>query len=1804
VNVAFRGEPVERTVVLAERMSRRGTVVFNIVEALVPVDLLAPDMLKAKQGALGKMYSDPEGAFHWITVKPHGDDGPGQHVKVRESKTEPGVFHVVAGAGGSLNYLKLTNLRSPEEQKQREKEKAAAKKQAEGEKRDAERERKKALSPEEKEAEAAGARRQKAVVDEAHTLHEARRREFVANVAQALGWKDEEWKFDETAERLGKAGASKGRIEQQEKAHFKRVEQRAQDVLAETKRVLVADAEARRAAGLGDIPLESNDPNVVALSDLEEQKVKGGLGFKSPTRDASDEEIAAHLAARDTTTLQRELELAIDRAAKDGSPDAIARVKDLTAEKRAAELIAQAATAKPEDVEQGLQAVAEERQTVVEGMRQYVPELRALESKRGEGATMSPREETLALELAQDQAHLEAIEARKSDLTILSGEMGPALKGERGAISAKRVNERYDELLESKGQESAEAYLAAREGFIAAGKRYQDEVRLYKETGVLRKPELEVKPILDSRKAIELIAADKALRADARKLAAADAGVEAGEDVDEQVFGRNMFTGLGPQPSREAIAKAEKDIENEVMARRNQAFLDRVESPDLLLGRGKEFTEDYDKKDLHRSLEQHLGAGAYNALNNASLAYAKSPLLSREVVDTLGARGAAELLAWKMRQLEDPSTLREMATRLGEYHAEKSADEVEEAMREIEEDLDRADEVLQQASSPSDLAVLQEARAKRQEALEEARQRAGQTLGEFEATAGLVDALGKKGADSISVNFGEIGSEAAIRQLRALGLDRSDYTIDTDGKNFLGTVHASGFEKLVGQVNPERMKLQEQVIAIKKGEHDEPDWKPKGTISRAATTFDGPGLEPASLTTNIRPFQKFGDGGSVADHVNEHIARHAANGEPLDNVLRDMNDSIMSVPAEHRAGYGEALEKAFPTRVPLVERGKPVLGEDGKPKMRLAKASDHAAAVDRITEEHFRKVGAPDAAPINSQGIRYDSKQSQEAITRALASDPRRMVAFKPLGELTGQDQRALRGYFDSHVAKGGGSHVAAAGDTTSKERLGKHLAEEPAKTTPGLFGGGETTPEWLEWDKQRKELEAAGGAGGPKGPYRAPSGPGWNEYTAAMGGVHNAYTALQDRLKSDFVKDFHQAYTMLHDEPLRIGIRPAAHGELHLGFLDPAKREALLTERRRILDAARNRVGGKYSAGSASERMERIQQAEEIERQNQMGLLGGSTNAPKRRTPDGHERYTLGNRAEAELAAALPSVAKNWRPGSPVELLKDRRWSDSEGAQARLIHQQRTVKSLLATKRLAGALGTGSGKSSVGVGAFSHLLHTPESGVKRGLFVVPPSVQGQFRGEFAKNIEPGSMNYAADPGLSREGRLAQHADPKLQATVHTHQSFRDDMVHLIAEHLGVKPEEASTHFMDAMPGKSEQNRREARAALVKEVLAKNGISYQYLMADEAHGLLDRENKPDSLVSKIMQAVSDNTPYYLSATADPVKNDVSELRSLLDKLHADGRYGDAADWKRRYGVNTTAAAEALRREVAPYVYAAEIRGNHKVNRQTITNGNPISVELHPEQAKQYAAVQNAVKKLRAARISGKVDVAAAKVLAPDRFAAAPAEQHEAIAKEIQRNPNAEHALNRVVNLAPKDQNAKIAALRQDLKAHNPKDGPAVVFAHNLKAVDEITEALAEDGHRVEKLTGGDSTKERDRKRLRFQPETGEAKADVFVVSDAAESGLNLQRGQRLYQFDRPWTAKTWAQRNGRIDRLGQKAGAIDLVDLTTNTDFEARAADRVNRKMELRKILTDPGDLVDDTGIARVFSEARLKAAERTKVAA
>ena len=123
---------------------------------------------------------------------------------------------------------------------------------------------------------------------------------------------------------------------------------------------------------------------------------------------------------------------------------------------------------------------------------------------------------------------------------------------------------------------------------------------------------------------------------------------------------------------------------------------------------------------------------------------------------------------------------------------------------------------------------------------------------------------------------------------------------------------------------------------------------------------------------------------------------------------------------------------------------------------------------------------------------------------------------------------------------------------------------------------------------------------------------------------------------------------------------------------------------------------------------------------------------------------------------------------------------------------------------------------------------------------------------------------------------------------------------------------------------------------------------------------------------------------------------------------------------------------------------------------------------------------------------------------------------------------------------------KITALVEDLERDVlPVPGEkAIIFTEYRDTLGALRQAFAAHpdlaGAFVE-LTGGLSAAQRKSRIARFhRPE-----CRVLLATDAASEGLNLQEQCcRLYHFELPWNPNRLEQRNGRVDRHGQKRPPI------------------------------------------------------------
>ena len=105
-----------------------------------------------------------------------------------------------------------------------------------------------------------------------------------------------------------------------------------------------------------------------------------------------------------------------------------------------------------------------------------------------------------------------------------------------------------------------------------------------------------------------------------------------------------------------------------------------------------------------------------------------------------------------------------------------------------------------------------------------------------------------------------------------------------------------------------------------------------------------------------------------------------------------------------------------------------------------------------------------------------------------------------------------------------------------------------------------------------------------------------------------------------------------------------------------------------------------------------------------------------------------------------------------------------------------------------------------------------------------------------------------------------------------------------------------------------------------------------------------------------------------------------------------------------------------------------------------------------------------------------------------------------------------------------------------------KDERIIIFTEYKQTLNYIMEMLKRKGYitpYVDCLYGGMDSNLRQNLKERFNNE--ESNLKILVATDAASEGVNLQNGCRyVLHYDIPWNPMRMEQRNGRVDRHGQR----------------------------------------------------------------
>jgi hypothetical protein len=1257
----------------------------------------------------------------------------------------------------------------------------------------------------------------------------------------------------------------------------------------------------------------------------------------------------------------------------------------------------------------------------------------------------------------------------------------------------------------------------------AAIKRGDTARMVREELKNIREPIVPVKDatLTDAQKAVELLRAQKALKK------VQEQAREARSEIDSSTVEPKAYV-LEYSADPDADSKIAQDIEGDLRTAQTRAFLSEV---------GK-----IAGGDPTETLGKHIGIGAFNSVNSLALAVSGDALVDRSVVDVLGIAGAAQVLARRIHS-DMPDDVERIQQGVQDFHMHHYMQASADAMGRSRELMKAAKEIeLGDAATGADLQTAQELNGRRRDAIGEAQKILGQALGEMEANAALSVALKQGKKDKFEVSLGKIGAEDAIRQARAIGLQRGDYQIDNVGGETFLTVNGGGMDRLAKPIERADLEQVKRNLDIINGGQDEENWLPLGVANRPDLAMDvKPGVAP-------RIAEPFAPGEDLEQSLRDYIGGRAADGDAPGDIVADIQsgDFFQKAGADRAEQYRAALDAVAPLK-----------GEDGN----MRRAEELGDKFDEYADQFVEARHGAARTPLNRQKFTVDQK-SVDALHRALAETPEGTAAYKQIGELTPHDQAALREHFYKNIAK----ESPEAGEMRGTlERL---IANEPEKETTDMFGDSAENPEWTDWKQQRDELAGKISA----------SSLTWGKYIETMGGNAKAYEAIQDLIKSRVSKSFADQYNKLNPgAPIKTGKAVVRNNLNHLDATDPTARDQRRARERELVDGLRERVGGRYASGNVSDKLDAAREQREAFEQSQMGffagdeqdMFGGGDEAPKERELAADERHTVGHEAERQIAGMMGVVGQNFKPGKPTKM-----WNVS--MNGKYANQQRAIKMLAANKRLGLAFGAGSGKTNVMLGGHAHLSGLGK--VKRSVMLVPSVVQGQFSGEALRLLEPGKFKWHIEPGASQESRIAAYKDPDTHICVMTHQSFRGDMVHLGAKHAGIDENAMAEQLGKMTP--------EARQDWIKGVMDKEGIHFDASFVDEAHDTLNRAGKENSTLANVTDALSAHTPYYTYASGESgFKNDTSEVYSMLQKLDP-ARYKDRAAFMRRYGADTISSKNALQREMARYTFPASITPDVDAQHKRET------VDLTPAQKTAMDTLSANLAAVRIARMRGKVDIAAVKAISPASFEGVPEDKHAAIAEGLQKSIGImkSSAMQRIIDTHP--DNAKVNRIAELVAERGNKQG--VVFARNRAAVEAIKARLEKQGKRVVTITGSDSAKEKDRKRQMFNPEKGEAQADILIASDAGAVGMNLQSGEYLIQHDIPATAKTHAQRNARIHRLGQTRN-VELIDMQANHPEEARARDRLEKKYAMRELMSSSLEGLDDTGVAYFLKQRQVE---------
>ncbi len=1175
-----------------------------------------------------------------------------------------------------------------------------------------------------------------------------------------------------------------------------------------------------------------------------------------------------------------------------------------------------------------------------------------------------------------------------------------------------------------------------------------------------------------------------------------------------------------------------------------------------------------------RSLKKHVEQGGYGQLAEICSDVLKQVPISRAIVDAIGYSEAAKVFAFAMKGAMSDREYEGVVNAQQAYHAETSTRIAEatvrqvkpltEALSSLHEQMMQLEQDMGDNPTPEQHMLMDSLAYDAEQLNKDIQQKMGNAIGQLQASAAMSAALGG------SPNVLRLSAKAAEKILptgdspgilAAYGIESSDLKVipGPDGEDIL-QINKSGLEKLSAGYNPEDRAAYDRAMAIKRGELDEPDFVPEGFSHYSAASFSDAQSARNDFDTTFSAIDDLKMGkipDNLGEAISSYVGARVANG---DNPLEVMQD-VRSPEFYMQQGLDPYGEAALAVQGAAAEMVKRVAGGGNLSDSNIKKAFQEMGDAEATKQRMARQTD--DLEALHSQSL--DRESGVEALHRTLAAMPMARILFKE--KLSVKERRWLREYGITEV-------------------LGQELREPPKKEDKSA-GLSELAEE--QFDLFGNPISASEAAN--SGEVDSPEISQWQEFSKLMGGDDRAYSAITDHLRGRFNHRFANAYGAISGKPPLIGGDDIKNiDRLLLAKLPEAQRNEMLDfmKSRDASDKAKAqaRSGGKFVVDD--EWRDRYEALKGDNRQ--ISLLAADTGRTTPKTD--YQRTTLGTKAEDMLHKFAQDVVPNFEQiDNSVGIIPEVKWDGQH------VTKQRALKFLEAQKRIGLHFGAGSGKSSIMLGMFSHLYS--QGKIKKALICVPNAILGQLIGEAATFMEAGKYKYAANLGWDRDRRIAAMKDDS-HVFVSSRESMASDLMYLVDKHLGVNDE-----AFRAMP-EAEQKDTIA-SALRKEGIEPNDV---LLAIDEAHDITARKGVAPSKRSLALNHFGGHSAYYVQATGDPLKNDLSEAFNFLHSVAPD-KFNDQAKFLAEYSGNR----RALQRAMAPYSYAASTKPQTKEGRVLRMNEEQPKIPANEYIGKGRQQVLDDIKVLsdwqsqhreklkvdrgedyqpttedfNAAWESPEVRAALDRLGSDDTWGGMDDTQKQAaIGGQIRALGGLKRtAMWRLYHRAPYEQNPKAQWTVDHAVEQVKKTGEAgVVFSSSSQAAEMLVEQMKKKGLRVGYIHGGLSADQKTSERVKFQDKE---EYDVLVCTDAAQTGLNLTRGKWLTHYDVPLTDKAYGQRSARIHRLKQDQDTRVFVPMIDSPE-EKIAYARMKRKASIGNPVKAKAEMLDDSGLAARLS--------------